>query len=299
MSSCLAGLPVRYNGGDKRHTFVVETLAAVGRLVVVCPEVELGLGTPRKALQLVRTRADLRMLMADGSDWTETMRAFARERVEALAVEDLDGYVLKARSPSCGVSDVPVRDEAGHVTYEHGLFATALVGRWPDLPVTTEVGLADPDASAHFLARVFAYRAVKTLFAPGWTMGSVVAFHQRHKLALLAHDEVLYRRLGRLVGEGPRDDRPHFRARYIAAFTAAFRTAATAGGHVNALMHAMGHLRGRVTSTERDSLLASIDDARCGVIPLQVPRAQLLHFAELHDVRYLLTQTYFAPPQQV
>ena len=110
-------------------------------------EVEVGMGVPRPPLHLVREPEGTRMReVASGLDHTERMRAFAQRRVEELAGLDLSGFVLKARSPSCGVRDGP------------GLFAEALLEALPDLPVVEEEGLRDPAVRDRFVERVFSYR---------------------------------------------------------------------------------------------------------------------------------------------
>ena len=62
VSACLVGQPVRYDGGHKRDNFVADLLAIQARLVPVCPEVELGLGTPRETLRLIRRLGDVRLV---------------------------------------------------------------------------------------------------------------------------------------------------------------------------------------------------------------------------------------------
>jgi uncharacterized protein YbbK (DUF523 family) len=162
VSACLLGQPVRYDGGHRRDAFLVDVLGPRVEFVPVCPEVELGLGTPRETLRLVRRAEDVRMIMANGVDYTDAMRAYAARRVEALAGERLSGYVLKSRSPSCGLVDAAVVPDAapGAASPEdrgRGLFAAALVARFPDLPIEDELGLADPATRERFLARVFGY----------------------------------------------------------------------------------------------------------------------------------------------
>src|SRR5262249_50164309 len=78
---------------------------------------------------------------------------WASRRVEELASADLSGYVLKAASPSCGTS-VPVENGED----APGLFARALIARFPDLPVADERALADPAGRQAFVDRVLAYR---------------------------------------------------------------------------------------------------------------------------------------------
>jgi uncharacterized protein YbbK (DUF523 family) len=138
----------------------MDVLGAEATLVPVCPEMELGLGTPRKTLALIRRRAGTRLIMAGGRDYTEEMTKYARDRIASASMESLDGYVLKSRSPSCGVADVPVFDARGvAVGTESGLFAAALLARWPGLPVVTESLLVDEASCRAFLSRATAYHS--------------------------------------------------------------------------------------------------------------------------------------------
>ena len=153
VSACLLGDPVRFTGGHKRHDWLVDVFGREVDWVAVCPEVEIGLGTPRETIDLVRTSDRAIRLLATHSriDLTDRMRAFAAARVAALAAIHLSGYVLKADSPSCGPNGVPIAngDASGR-----GLFAEALIERFPDLPVVDERELDDRDRRAVFVRRV-------------------------------------------------------------------------------------------------------------------------------------------------
>jgi len=163
ISSCLLGQEVRFDGGHKRDRFLTDELGQYVEWVPVCPEVEVGMGTPREPLQLVRVGETTRMVTATtGFDYTDRMNDWARARVEALAREDLDGYVLKSKSPSCGAWNVKVTGESGsRAANGRGLFASALLERFPLLPVEEEGRLADPAVRSDFIARVVAYRRRK------------------------------------------------------------------------------------------------------------------------------------------
>jgi len=55
VSACLLGARVRFDGGHKRNRFIIEDLGAHFEFVPFCPEVAIGLGTPRPSLRLVGT----------------------------------------------------------------------------------------------------------------------------------------------------------------------------------------------------------------------------------------------------
>lgn len=156
VSACLLGNPVRYDGGDKRHPWLVDVLGREMELVSVCPEVEIGLGTPRETIDLVLARSgEVRLLTTNTRlDLTARMREFAAARIDALSALDLCGFILKADSPSCGPGGVRI---VGSVDAGRGLFAETLMARLPRLPVIDERGLDDPDLRAAFVAEVHAY----------------------------------------------------------------------------------------------------------------------------------------------
>ena len=102
VSSCLLGEEVRFNGGHKRFRFLTDELGPYVDWVPYCPEIEIGLGTPREP---VRLTANGRLVNRSGTaDHTLSMNALPLP----FAV---DGYVFKAKSPSCGVWGIPLRTD--------------------------------------------------------------------------------------------------------------------------------------------------------------------------------------------
>lgn len=170
ISSCLLGEAVRHDGGHKRNSFLVDILGREVEWVAVCPEVEIGMGTPREPIHLTASDQGVRagdacvrlIAVSTGEDWTQRMDAWAHKRASDLASMNLSGYVLKADSPSCGPKDVGVHHlESITVTADgRGLFAQAIVDTMPDLPVEDERRLSDPDVRDRFIALVFARHRV-------------------------------------------------------------------------------------------------------------------------------------------
>jgi uncharacterized protein YbbK (DUF523 family) len=161
ISSCLLGDEVRFDGGHKRDAALIAALGPYVEWVRVCPEVELGLGVPREPVRLVSSGGRIRMVaLHSRTDHTDAMRAFATRRVRELAMADLSGYVVKAKSPSCGLRDVSIvmDDVAGAAgATGTGLFAAALTEVLPDLPVEDDVRLADAALRESFLERAVEY----------------------------------------------------------------------------------------------------------------------------------------------
>jgi uncharacterized protein YbgA (DUF1722 family)/uncharacterized protein YbbK (DUF523 family) len=297
ISSCLLGQKVRFDGGHKRDAFLVDTFGTFVEWVPVCPEVELGLGTPREALRLVRKGDEIRMVNTrSGRDISTEMRQWAQERADALAGERLCGYVLKKDSPSCGMERVKIYADAGMAEKNgRGFFAEALMARFPRLPVEEEGRLSDPRLRDNFVERVFAYVRLRALFAARWTIGDLVRFHTAHKMALLAHSTETYNELGRLVARAKSLARGDVETRYRELFMDALAKMATARKHTNVLLHMAGHFKELLESDEKQELLTSVEDYRIGLVPLVVPLTLIKHHVRRHKVEYLAGQVYLDP----
>ena len=255
------------------------------------------MGTPRESIRLVDESGTIRLrTVKTGVDQTASMTAYASRKTTALAGEDLCGYVLKKDSPSCGMTRVKVyRGKEPGRRVGVGLFAQALLARFPHLPVEEEGRLTDPRLRENFIERVFAYRRLRDLFESRWSIADLVRFHTAHKLVLLAHSMQAYTRLGRLVAGAKAAERVALRSHYTAGFMDALATIATPKRHTNVLQHMAGYFKKSLDAASRDELLASIEDYRLGLVPLIVPVTLLRHHVRAHDVQYLAGQIYLAP----
>lgn len=297
ISSCLLGENVRYDGGHKHDAFLTETVGRFVKFVPVCPEVEMGLSIPRKSLRLeVRGTGDdsVRLIEPDtDTDRTAMMEKFATRKLRALEALDLSGYVLKSKSPSCGMERVKLYRGTMPTKDGVGLFARALRERFPHLPVEEEGRLHDPLLRENFYERVFAYRRWKTHFAARFTIGRLVKFHASEKLLLLAHDPEAYRSLGRLVAYAKKT--PNVLDVYGTAFLAALSKKATRGRHTNVLQHMAGYFKDVLPSAEKTELQTTIEDYRLGLVPLIVPITLIRHHVRRHGNEYLESQRYLNP----
>ena len=169
VSSCLLGAEVRYDGGHKLDRYLAEVLGEFFEWVPVCPEVEIGLGVPRPSIQLVKDHTAPRLVEPEsGEDLTERMESFAREKIAQIKQVGLDGFILKSRSPSCGVDGVKVfENNETQVRNGIGIFARVLLQAWPDLPVAEEGWLEDPDRRHNFFERVLRRYRIRVISARG------------------------------------------------------------------------------------------------------------------------------------
>lgn len=298
ISSCLLGNEVRFDGGHKRDAFLTDLLSLFVEWVTVCPEVESGMTTPRPALQLfLGPTGDVGVRESrTGKDRSSQLQRLSQSRAREMRRLDLAGFVLKKDSPSCGMERVRQHSAKGEVQRNgSGIFAAALRTALPNLPIEEEGRLRDDRLRENFIERLFAYRRVRDLFEGQWRPGDIVRFHTAHKLQLLAHSTQAYRELGGLVAEVKSYPRAGFRDEYEASFMSALCKTATVGRTTNVLQHMAGYFRRSAPTADRSELADVITDYQSGLIPLIVPVTLLRHHSRVHNVEYLLGQTFLSP----
>ncbi|MBN1421432.1 MAG: DUF1722 domain-containing protein [Planctomycetes bacterium] len=296
ISTCLLGEKVRYDGGHKLDRFLRDELGRYVEYVPVCPEYECGFGVPREAFRLVGDPERPRLITSrTKKDCTDRMLAWARQRVEKLASEDLCGFIFKKDSPSSGYKNVKVYGEKeGPPTRKGiGIFARVFIERFPLLPVTDEGRLHDEKIRENFIERIFALRRWRE--AGGRTRGSLVAFHTRHKLLLLAHSPAHYAEMGRLVARAKEIEPRDLRHRYERLLLEALEVFATPKKHANVLQHILGYFKDRLSADEKQEALETVDLHRRGLLPLIVPITLLAHYVRKYDQAYLKDQIYLRP----
>lgn len=297
ISSCLLGEKVRFDGSHKHDRFLTGTLGRYVEYVPVCPEVELGLPTPRETLRLVGDRDNQRLVFSkSGEDITERMLAWSKKKVKELEKEDLCGFIFKAKSPSSGMARVKLYDKNGSPNSQGiGLFARVFMEHFPLLPVEEDGRLNDPRLRENFIEIIFTLKRWREAIANGKTRGALVDFHTRHKLLILAHSQDIYRLMGRLVAAGKEVKTAQIYADYQALLMKGMRMKTTPAKHVNVLQHILGYFKKQLSADEKQEVLQVITDYRSGLIPLIVPITLLNHFIRKYDQPYLKQQVYLNP----
>jgi uncharacterized protein YbgA (DUF1722 family)/uncharacterized protein YbbK (DUF523 family) len=298
VSACLLGQQVRYDGGHKRDPFLVNDLGRYVEWVPACPEVEMGLPVPRESMRLVGDPENPRLIARkSGTDHTQPMVAWARERVEELAKEHLHGFVFKKDSPSSGLFRVRVYSEEGMPQRTGiGLFPREVMRRFPLLPTEEEGRLHDARLRENFIDRIFTYRRWVTMLEEQATPGGLVAFHTAHKLTLMAHSPSHYRQLGPLVAQAGSMPWPQITAQYGKLLMEGMEAIATPGRHYNALQHLMGFLKRDLNPEDKSELLDTMDDYRQELVPLIVPITLFRHHIRRMSVPdWVHVQVYLNP----
>ena len=298
ISACLLGEKVRFDSGHKHDRYLTDTLGQFFSFVPVCPEIEVGMGVPRETVNLQGSVESPSMIgTKSGKDWTEQMRTFSRKRTEQLEKYRLRGYILKKDSPSCGMERVKLYPgpKSTPERKARGLYADALIRRYPLLPVEEEGRLHDIKIRENFIVRVFAYDRVQNLFENGYQRKDVMEFHTVHKYLLLAHSPKHYSQLGKIVAAIKEYKAEEFAKIYSEMFMDALGFKSTVAKNVNVMQHIMGFLKKHLDAEDRKYILNIIEDYRNELVPLIVPITLIKQFIDKYQIDYIRNQYYLNP----
>jgi uncharacterized protein YbgA (DUF1722 family)/uncharacterized protein YbbK (DUF523 family) len=298
VSACLLGEKVRYDGGHKRDSFLIETLGPFVEWIRICPEVDCGLPVPREAMRLVGDPKNPRLVTnKSGIDHTDRVERWAKSRLEELSGLDLCGYICKKDSPSSGMERVKVYGAGGGAPARTGtgVFTRRFMERFPRIPVEEEGRLNDPVLREMFIERVFCLRRFRDLLARPPSRGALVDFHTDHKLLLLSHDRGHYEEMGRLVAGAKALPIASLYRKYEEIFLSALAHKATPKKCADVLSHMMGYFRKMLSSAEKQEMIEVIDQYRQRLVPLVVPVTLIRHYVRKYDVAYLARQRFLNP----
>ncbi|POT58154.1 hypothetical protein C3432_09570 [Citrobacter amalonaticus] len=298
ISACLLGEAVRFDGGHKRLAFAVEELSPWVHFEPVCPEMAIGLPVPRPALRLVKGDGEIALRYSDKreGDLTGAMTAFSLGRVARF--EHLCGYIVCAKSPSCGMERVRVYDAEGKNNRKsgRGIYTSVLMETFPWLPVEEDGRLCDPQIRENFVERIYALNELNGIRQQGLTRGALIDYHSRYKLLLLAHSQPAYRELGRFVAAiGEWQDLDAYFVAYRQRLMDLLSHPSSRRNHTNVLMHVQGYFRKQLNARQRQELASLIDGYRRATQPLLAPITLLKHYMAEYPDAYLSGQRYFNP----
>ncbi len=152
VSACLLGKRVRYDGSHRQHALLLQEIQPYCQLLPLCPEHEMGLGTPRETISLQLVDHQVQLVGNHSKcDYTAKMARYCQVKLGELQRTQVAGFLLKARSPSCAVGSYP------HPNHADGLFTAALRLSFPDLPIWEEDQLQSPADCQKFLTQIGAF----------------------------------------------------------------------------------------------------------------------------------------------
>ena len=295
VSKCLEFEACRYNGERISSSFINRLKPHV-RFRPVCPEVEIGLGTPRDPIR-IHLQDERKALYQPGTrrHLTQKMNAFSKKFLDGL--KEVDGFILKAKSPSCAITDAkifPTSASANHTALGSGLFAGAALERFGARAFADEAGLNEPDVRAAFLTKIFTLAAFREVKESARAY-QLVRYHAENKLLFLAYHQETMREMGRIAANHEKHAFGEAAALYENALLRLLSHPPARASWINALTHAMGHVSKKTDGEEKKRFLDALETYREGGMPLSEPLDMLREWSARFGSEYLKKQTLFEP----
>ncbi|WP_414932927.1 YbgA family protein [Vibrio europaeus] len=302
ISSCVLGERVRFDSGHKLSKFVTKELTPYFEFVPVCPEVGSGMPVPRPTIRLMSNEDRIALVETKEptKEHTQAVTDYSKSKVVELEREQLCGYIVCAKSPTCGMERVKVYKKNSAENVGVGLYTNELMKAMPWLPVEEDGRLNDPVLKENFITRIYTLKDFYDSIGDEPTRGKIVAFHSRYKLTLMAHHPTSYKELGKLVANVKDYDIEEFYKRYRQGLMAAMTHRASRKNNTNVLMHLQGYFKRALSRSQKKELVQVIEDYRVGLLPLLAPLTLIKHYLAAHPDSYLENQAFLQPhPQEL
>jgi uncharacterized protein YbgA (DUF1722 family)/uncharacterized protein YbbK (DUF523 family) len=294
-SKCFEFDACRYNGVMIPNNFV-QKLEPFIKFVPVCPEVEIGLGVPRDVIRVVEVKGKKLLVQpTTGKEVSKSMYKFADGFLNSL--ESVDGFILKSRSPSCGINNAKVFPNADNpvpIGKGPGLFAEKVLEKYPGVAIEDEGRLLNYNIREHFLTKLFTLARFREVKKKN-TAKSLIEFQSDNKYIFMSYSQREMRVLGRIASNQNQLPIEEVVSEYEKHLQIALSNHPRRSTHINTLMHGLGYFSKKLTSKEKSYFLTLLENYRNAKVPLSALLSVLESWIIKYDVEYLARQTFFAP----
>jgi uncharacterized protein YbgA (DUF1722 family)/uncharacterized protein YbbK (DUF523 family) len=291
VSRCLGFSKCRYNGSIVMDRFV-QILNEHVNYVTVCPEADIGLGIPRDPVRLVSEKEKIELYQpATKNVYTKEMDDYSTNFFKSLG--EVHGFILKGRSPSCGIKDVKIylgKEKATGSIKGTGIFSSYAINKYPHLPIEEEGRLTNYAIREHFLTKLFTFFNFQQIKDSN-SMKELVKFHSDNKYLFLSYNQSQLKNLGKIVANHEKKLFKDFIGDYEYHLGLLFAKLPRKGNYINACMHIFGHFSENLSKEEKDFFLDRFDKYKENKIHLSVVMNLLKVYAIKYKIDYILNQT--------
>jgi len=304
VSDCLEFNNCRFDGTMISDEFV-RRMKPLVNFIHTCPELAIGLSSPREAIRLVKNTEDKTSLVGSihGQDFSEAMLSFSSSYIEKLQYKEIDGFLLKAKSPSCGVGDVKIYHGIGKDHLESarndGFFGGKIKELFPDHPIETERRISNYNIREQFLTAIFTLADFREL-KQNFEYKKLAHFHSKNKYLFMAYNQSLLKKLGNLIANHDKLSTEEIIENYETGLRKLLSSEQSKKQRINVLSHIYGYFKKLLNTEEKEFYFNALDD----YVDYRISYSNVLYILRGYAVRfqekYLLMQTVFEPfPKQL
>ena len=297
ISRCLTFDNCRYDGGIINSEFIKQLKPFID-FETICPEVEIGLSVPRKWLSLIIKKDGKNRIYQKSTetDFTDEMVDYA-DKLFKKHRDSVDGFILKERSPSCGISNVKYySSETSKISSgkDKGVFGKKVLEEFENYPIINEGRLRNFTLRERFLTKLFTFARFKKVIKNN-KMKNLIKFHSDHKYLLQSFNEEKMRQLGSIAANHEKKETKKVINNYYEVLKEVFNETQSEGKNINILQHCFGFVSEYLTKEQREHFLDTLKHYRNNKYPLSVLQKMLESWIIEHNIDYLKNQYYFKP----
>tara|TARA_B100002052_G_scaffold105748_1_gene97427 strand:- start:154 stop:1101 length:948 start_codon:yes stop_codon:yes gene_type:complete len=292
ISKCLEFDACRYDGQIITNKYIKELKKYID-FEPVCPEVEIGMGIPRDTIRIVELKNKQLLYQPETKkDFGKKMNAFSNTYLNSI--NSIDGFILKADSPSCGISTAKIYPKKKNVPASgrgSGFFAKNVLKKFPNHPAEEEKRLNNIFIREKFYTSIFTLADFRSVF----DINTLYKYHAKHKYLFMTFNQIIMAKMGNIAANRNNDEIEKVIKKYYDYLIILLSKNPRIPTKINTIMHVLGYFKKQLNKNEKKHFLESLDSYKNRRIPLSALTNILYSWIIRFDNKYLMNQSFFNP----
>tara|TARA_Y100000590_G_C15716615_1_gene1012126 strand:+ start:127 stop:1065 length:939 start_codon:yes stop_codon:yes gene_type:complete len=292
ISKCLEFAACRYDGQIINNKYIAKLKHFVD-FIPICPEVEIGLGTPRDTIRIIKDKKNRLLYQPEtDKDFSKKMNKFSKNFLNNI--KQVDGFILKSDSPSCGVKSAkiyPKKEDVPFIDKGNGFFTENIQQIFPNHPIEEDKRLNNIFLREHFYTSIFTISGFKKVH----NFNTLYKFHAKHKYLFMSYNQKLLTIMGNIAANKENLELDNILKLYYDNLLKMFLKKSKIPRNINTHMHVMGYFKKFLTSKEKLHFLNLLDTYKDKKIPISSINNILISWINRFGNEYLENQSFFHP----
>lgn len=298
ISKCIGFERCRFDG-SMINSHEVDQFRPYIDFMPLCPEMGMGLTTPRESLRLIKAGDEQRLVFTkNGVDMTEAMMRFIKETYSNIKAFQPDGFLLKSRSPSCGIKEVKVYNSIGKVpcvsSKAKGMFSGFMMESFPEVVFEDEGRISNFSIREKFYTMIFT-KADFRMIKEENTMEGLTRFHIKNKYLFMSYSQNQLNMLDRIVTNHKKMTLDEIFETYEKSLNKLLLKTPYRGQYMNVMLNIFSHYSKALSEKEKAYFIDTLENYHNQHIPQSTVMAILRAWAIRFNEEYLIQQTVFEP----
>ena len=295
ISKCINFDKCRYNWAIVKDSFL-ESLWKYVNYIPVCPEVAIGLSTPRAPIRIFKDWDWLKLYQPETEKYlTEKMNVFSQKFLKSQ--ENIDWFVLKNWSPSCWIWDVKIYDKKDAYSFSKKwkwIFTENIDKIYWNIPKEDEWRLKNFRLREEFLTKIFCLADFRNI-KKNLLISELSDFQAKNKYLFMFYSPEIQKELWQITASYDKTNIKEIFNNYYLKLLELFLTETKIWKMINSLTHIFWYFKDKCSSEEKVFFLETLEEYREWKIPTSSVVFILKTWALRDKKEYILKQTILNP----